>query len=58
MSFLTSISILTLTSKIDVINFINVVMIRVFDMIVIINFFIENAVLNVDILNFFSYSTR
>ena len=39
-------------------DFINVVvMIRVFDMIIIIDFFAENAVLIND-LNFFSYSTR
>ena len=58
MNFLTSILILTLTNKIDMINFINVVMIRVFDIIVIIDFFIENVVLNINVLNFSSYSTR
>ena len=58
MSFLTSISILALTSKIDVIDFINIVIIRVLDVINIINFFIKNIVLNVNVLNFSSYSTR
>ena len=58
MSSLTSISILILTSKIDMINFINVIMIRVFDVIIIINFFVENIVLNVNILNFSSYSAH
>ena len=44
---------------IDVVNFINgVIMIRIFDMIIIIGFFVENAVLNVNVLNFFAYSTR
>ena len=33
-------------------------MIRVFNMIIIIDFFIENIVLNVNVLNFFAYSTR
>ena len=43
---------------IDIINFINVIiMIRVFNVIVIIDFFAENVVLIND-LNFFSYSTR
>ena len=43
---------------IDIINFINVVvMIRVFDIIVIIDFFAENVVLIND-LNFFLYLTR
>ena len=51
-------SILTLTNINNVVNFINVVMmIRVFDMIVIIDFFVENAVLIND-LNFSSYSAR
>ena len=40
------------------IDFINVVIIRILNMIVIINFFVENVVLNVNVLNFFSYSTR
>ena len=40
-------------------NFINVIiMIRVFNVIIIIDFFIENAVLNVNVLNFFAYLTR
>ena len=56
MNSLTSISILALTIKINVIVFINVVMIRVFDVIVIIDFFAENVVLNVNVLDFFSYS--
>ena len=44
---------------IDVINFINaIMMIYVFDIIIIIDFFVEDDVLNVNALNFFSYSTR
>ena len=44
---------------IDVINFMNaIMMIRVFDIIVIIDFFIEDVVLNVNVLNFSSYSIR
>ena len=58
MNFLTSTSILILTSKIDMIDFINAIMIRILDMIIIINFFIENVILNVNILNFSLYSTR
>ena len=58
MSFLTSTSILILMSKIDVIDFINVVIIRVFDVINVIDFFIENIVLNVNVLDFSSYSIR
>ena len=51
-------STLILTNMIDIVSFINVVMmIRVFDVIVIIDFFAENVVLIND-LNFFSYSTR
>ena len=57
MSFFTS-STLILTNINNVVNFINVVMmIRVFDIIIIIDFFAENAVLIND-LNFSSYSTR
>ena len=33
-------------------------MIRVFNMIVIIDFFVENIVLNVNVLNLFAYSAR
>ena len=55
MSFLTLISTLILTNKIDIIDFINNIIIRVFNVIVIINFFIENIVLNINILNFSSY---
>ena len=33
-------------------------MIRVFDMIVVIDFFVKNDVLNVNALNFSSYLTR
>ena len=33
-------------------------MIRVFDIIIIIDFFAENAVLNINNLNFSSYSAR
>ena len=51
-------STLILTNMIDIVSFINVVMmIRVFDVIVIIDFFVENVVLIND-LNFSSYSTR
>ena len=51
-------SILILTNINDVVGFIDVVMmIRVFDVIIIIDFFAENAVLIND-LNFSSYSTR
>ena len=51
-------STLILINMIDIVGFINVVvMIRVFDMIVIIDFFAENVVLIND-LNFFSYSAR
>ena len=51
-------STLILTNIIDIVSFINVViMIRVLDVIVIIDFFAENAVLIND-LNFSSYSTR
>ena len=51
-------STLILTNIIDIVGFTNViVMIRVLDMIVIIDFFAENAVLIND-LNFSSYSTR
>ena len=57
MSFFTS-STLILIDMIDIMNFTDVVvMIRVLDVIVIIDFFIENAVLIND-LNFFSYSAR
>ena len=57
MSFFAS-STLILTDIIDIVGFTNVVvMIRVFDMIVIIDFFAENAVLIND-LNFSSYSAR
>ena len=35
-----------------------IIMIRVFDVIVIIDFFVENAVLNVNVLNFFTYLAR
>ena len=55
MNFLTSISILILTNKIDIIDFINVIMIQILN---IIDFFIKNIVLNVNILDFFSYLTR
>ena len=58
MSFLASTSILALTDRIDVIGFIGVVVVRVFDVIVIIDFFVEDVVLNVDVLDFFSYSIR
>ena len=58
MSFLTSISTLILTNKIDIIGFINVIIIRVLDVITVINFFIKNAVLNVNVLDFSSYSAR
>ena len=52
-------STLILTNMIDVVNFINVIiMILVFNAIIIIDFFAENNVLNVNALNFFSYSTR
>ena len=51
-------SILILTNINDVVGFIDVVMmIRVFDVIIIIDFFAENAVLIND-LNFSSYSAR
>ena len=51
-------STLTLINIIDIVNFINVVMmIRVFDIIVIIDFFAKNIVLIND-LNFSSYLTR
>ena len=51
-------SILILTNMIDIVSFTNVVMmVRVFDIIVIIDFFAKNAVLIND-LNFFSYLTR
>ena len=44
---------------IDVMSFINVIiMIYIFDMIVIIDFFVENVVLNVNVLNFSTYSAR
>ena len=57
MSFFAS-SILTLININNVVNFIDVIMmIRVFDVIIIIDFFVENAVLIND-LNFSSYSTR
>ena len=57
MSFFTF-SILILTDINDVVSFINVViMIRVFDVIVIIDFFAEDVVLIND-LNFSSYSAR
>ena len=57
MSFFTF-STLILTNIIDIVGFTNVVMmIRVLDVIVIIDFFAENAVLIND-LNFFSYSAR
>ena len=45
-------------NKIDIIDFINVIMIRFFNVIIIIDFFVENVVLNINFLNFFSYSTR
>ena len=55
MSFFAS-STLILTNIIDVVNFIDaVMMIRVFDMIVIIDFFIEDAALNVNVFNFSAY---
>ena len=58
MSFF-ALSTLTLINIIDVINFINVIiMIHIFDVTAIIDFFIENDVLNVNALNFSSYSTR
>ena len=58
MSFFVS-SILTLTNMIDIVNFIIIIMIiRIFDVIVIIDFFVENTVLNVNVLNFSSYLTR
>ena len=51
-------STLILTSIIDIVGFINVVvMIHVLDVIIIIDFFVENAVLIND-LNFSSYSAR
>ena len=51
-------SILILTNMFDVVSFINVVMmIRVFDVIIIVDFFVEHVVLIND-LNFSSYSTR
>ena len=57
MSFFIS-STLILTNMIDIVSFINVVvMIRVLDVIVIVDFFAENAVLIND-LNFSSYLTR
>ena len=57
MSFFTF-STLILTNIIDIVGFTNVVMmIRVLDVIVIIDFFVENVVLIND-LNFFSYSAR
>ena len=40
------------------ISFINVIMIRVLDVIDVIDFFVENIVLNVNVLNFFSYLAR
>ena len=44
---------------INIVNFINVIiMIRVFDMIIIIDFFVEDVVLNVNVLNFSAYSAR
>ena len=58
MNFLTSTSILILTDKIDIINFINVIMIRVFDMIDVIDFFVEDIILNMNILDFSLYSAR
>ena len=59
MSFLISTSTLTLINEIDVINFINVIIMRVILVIIeIIDFFIKNIILNVNVLNFFSYSTR
>ena len=58
MSFFAS-STLILTNIIDIMNFISVIMmIRVFDVIVIIDFFAEDAVLNVNVLDFFAYSAR
>ena len=33
-------------------------MIRVFDMIIIIDFFVKNIILNVNVLNFFTYLAR
>ena len=51
-------STLILINIIDIVSFTDViVMIRIFDVIVIIDFFIENVVLIND-LNFSSYSTR
>ena len=51
-------STLILINIIDIVGFINVVMmIRVLDVIIIIDFFAENIVLIND-LNFFSYSAR
>ena len=44
---------LILTNKIDIINFINVKIVRILNIIIIINFFIENVVLNINVLNFF-----
>ena len=44
---------------INVINFINVIiMVHIFNIIVIVDFFAEDAVLNVNVLNFSAYSTR
>ena len=58
MSFFASISIFTLINIIDVVNFKDVIiMIRVF-MIVAIDFFIENIVLNINVLDFSLYSAR
>ena len=58
MSSLASTSILVLTGKTDVISSIGVVMIRVFDVIDVIDFFIEDIILDVNVLDFFSYSIR
>ena len=58
MSFFISISILTLTNIINIVDFMSIIiMIRVFNMIAII-FFVENIVLNVKVSKFSSYLTR
>ena len=58
MSFF-ALSTLILINIIDVMSFINVIIIiRVFNTIIIIDFFIENTVLNINVLNFSAYSTR
>ena len=58
MSFFALISTFTLTNIIDIVNFKNVIIvIRVF-VIAAIDFFIENIVLNINVLDFSSYSAR